>query len=165
MAAIQFATPDRLDNDGFYRIKPAYVMQTKGLKPDFPWVPLSILNEREYYDHHFLFHVFLIPFTFGNQRVRAMGISDAFLYRMSVTRVQSLSLAVLALSYAVLLQGKYKPLLVKKFFMTTKPLFLNLLSLKRWCSYALLDCRDDILSAHIKRTFLHSCVRGVPRTI
>ena len=144
MAVIQFATPDMPDNDGFYHIKLAYVMRTEGLKPNFSWLPLSILNAREFYDHHFLFHVFLIPFTFGDLRIGAkwaavffaslsflavwylfqrqrvpfawlwaltlLGISDAFLYRMSVTRAQSLSLAVLALGYAWLLEGKYKHL-------------------------------------------------------
>ncbi len=149
MALIQFATPNMPDNDGFYHIKLAYLMRTEGFKPDFPWLPLSILNAREFYDHHFLFHVFLIPFTFGDlhlgakwaavffaslsflavwylfQRQRVpfawlwalalLGISDAFLYRMSVTRAQSLSLAVLALGYAWLLEGKYKQLAILSF--------------------------------------------------
>ncbi|MBE0671720.1 MAG: hypothetical protein IH588_14120, partial [Anaerolineales bacterium] len=63
MAVVQFATPDLPDNDGFYHIKLAWLMRTESLKPDFPWLPLSILNEAEFYDHHFLFHVALIPFT------------------------------------------------------------------------------------------------------
>ena len=49
MALIQFATPDMPDNDGFYHIKLAWLMRTEGLKPDFPWLPLSILNEKEFY--------------------------------------------------------------------------------------------------------------------
>jgi hypothetical protein len=149
MAIVQFATPDMPDNDGFYHIKLAWLMRTEGLKPDFPWLPLSILNENEFYDHHFLFHVALIPFTFGDLRVGAkwaavflssvsfmaiwylfhrqkvpfawlwalalLGISDAFLYRMSITRAQSLSLAVLALGLAWVLEGKYKHLAVLSF--------------------------------------------------
>ncbi|HLA06235.1 MAG TPA: hypothetical protein VJ022_02245 [Anaerolineales bacterium] len=144
MALIQFATPDMPDNDGYYHIKLAYILRTEGLKPEFPWLPLSILNEKEFYDHHFLFHVALIPFTFGDLRIGAkwsavifsgiaflavwylfhrqkvpyawlwalalLGISDAFLYRMSVTRAQSLSLAVLALAFVWLLEGKNKHL-------------------------------------------------------
>jgi hypothetical protein len=150
MAFIQFSTPNMPDNDGFYHIKLAYLMRTEGLKPDFPWLPLSILNQGEFYDHHFLFHVALIPFTFGNLRVGAkwaavifaalaffavwlllhrqrvpfawlwalglLGISDAFLYRMSITRAQSLSLAVLAIAAMWILEGKYKRLAVLSFF-------------------------------------------------
>lgn len=150
MSIIQFSTPNLPDNDGFYHIKLAWLMRTEGLKPDFPWLPLTILNQREYYDHHFLFHVGLIPFTFGDLRLGAklaavtfsslaflavwylfhrqkipfawlwalalLGISEAFLYRMSITRAQSLSLAVLALGLAWLLEGGYKRLAVLSFF-------------------------------------------------
>jgi len=149
MAVIQFASPDLPDNDGFYHIKLAWLMRTEGLKPEFPWLPLSILNENEFYDHHFLFHVALIPFTFGDLRLGAkwaavvfsaiaflsiwylfyrqklhvpwlwalglLGISDAFLYRMSITRVQSLSLAFLVIGFAWMLEGKYKHLAVLSF--------------------------------------------------
>jgi hypothetical protein len=147
MAWIQFATPDMPDND--FIIKLAWLMRTEGFKPDFPFLPLSILSENEFYDHHFLFHVALIPFTFGDLRTGAkwaavvfaslaflavwylfrrqrvpyawlwalglLGISDAFLLRMSITRAQSLSLGILALSYAWLLEGKYKRLAVLGF--------------------------------------------------
>ena len=149
MAVIEFATPNLPDNDGFYHIKFAYMMRTESLKPDFTYLPLSILNEKEFYDHHFLFHVALIPFTFGDLRLGAkwaavvfsslaflavwflfyrqripfawlwalalLGISDAFLYRLSVTRAQSLSLGVLALAYAWLLEGKHKHLAILSF--------------------------------------------------
>ena len=149
MAVIQFATADMPDNDGFYHIKLAWLMRTEGLKPDFSWLPLSVLNQNEFYDHHFLFHVALIPFTFGDLRIGAkwaavifasltflavwylfhrqrvpfawlwalglLGISDAFLYRMSVTRAQSLSLAVLAIAFAWLLEGKHKHLAILSF--------------------------------------------------
>ena len=149
LALIQFVTPDMPDNDGFYHIKLAWLMRTEGLKPAFPYLPLSILNENGFYDHHFLFHVALIPFTFGDLRMGAkwaavvfaglaflavwalfqrqrvpyawvwalglLGISDAFLFRMSITRAQSLSLGVLALGYAWLLERKYKHLAVLGF--------------------------------------------------
>lgn len=144
MAFIQFATPDMPDNDGYYHIKLAYLMRMEGLKLDFPWLPLTILNENEFYDHHLLFHVALIPFTFGDLRLGAkwaavifaslsflalwylfhrqripfgwlwalalLGISDAFLYRMSITRAQSLSLGVLALGLAWMFEGKNRHL-------------------------------------------------------
>jgi hypothetical protein len=150
MAAIQFATPDLPDNDGFYHIKLAWLMRTEGLKPEFTWLPLSILNQREFYDHHFLFHVALIPFTFGDLRLGAkwaavtfaslgflavwylfyrqrvpmawlwalglLGVSEAFLYRMSIPRAQSLSLALLALGLTWILEGKHRWLAVLAFF-------------------------------------------------
>ena len=144
MALVQFSTPGLVDNDGFYHIKMAWLMRTQGLKPAFPYLPLTILNAREFYDHHFLFHVALIPFTFGDLVIGAkwaavifsalaflavwhlleqqkiayawvwalglLGVSDAFLYRMSIPRAQSLSLAVLALGLGWMLSGKYRRL-------------------------------------------------------
>ncbi|MGE5378631.1 MAG: hypothetical protein ACM3XO_26555 [Bacteroidota bacterium] len=149
MALIQFSTPDMPDNDGFYHIKLAWLMRTEGLKPVFPFLPLSILNEKAFYDHHFLFHVALISFTFGDLRMGAkwaavvfaglaflaiwyllhrqrvpyawlwalglLGISDAFLFRMSITRAQALSLGMLALGTLWLLEGKHKHLAVLGF--------------------------------------------------
>ena len=150
LGVVQFSTPDMPDNDGYYHIKLAAIMRQEGLRPDFPWLPLTILNEREYYDHHFLFHVALIPFTIGDlrlgakwasvtfaslaflavwwllrgQRVRFAGlwalgllaVSEAFLYRMSITRAQSLSLGLLALSLHWMLQGRTKLFFLVGFF-------------------------------------------------
>ncbi|RPI29903.1 MAG: hypothetical protein EHM70_15255 [Chloroflexota bacterium] len=141
LGLVQFSSPDLPDNDGFYHIKLAYLMRTEGLKADFPWLPLSILNQREFYDHHFLFHAALMPFTFGDLRLGAkwaavifaslaflsvwnllknqrvpfawlwafglVAVSEAFIYRMSITRAQSLSLAVLVVALDWLLQKKY----------------------------------------------------------
>lgn len=149
LALVQFSTPDLPDNDGYYHIKLAYLMRTEGLKPEFSWLPLSILNPRDYSDHHFLFHVALIPFTFGdlregakiaavffaslaflstwyllkNQRIAyaplwalgLMAISEAFIYRMSIPRAQSLSLIMLMLGLDWLLRQKYTRLAVLGF--------------------------------------------------
>jgi hypothetical protein len=75
---IQFSTPDLAGNDGYYHIRFAYLMRTEGLKPDFPWLPLTILNSGEFYDHHFLYHVALIPFTFGDLIIGAKWASIFF---------------------------------------------------------------------------------------
>ena len=138
---IQFSTPHLVGTDGYYHIKFAYLMRMEGLKPDFPWLPLTILNPGEFSDHHFLYHVALIPFTFGdlilgakwasvffaslaflsiwwllhNQKIPYAGlwalgvlaVSEAFIYRMSMPRAQSLSLAILALSLNFLMLRKY----------------------------------------------------------
>lgn len=145
LAAIQFATPNLAGNDGYYHIKMAQVMRERGLVPYFDWLPLTILNAGAYYDHHFLYHVALIPFTFGDLRqgvkwasvifpaltfltgwlllrgqkvsyapIWALGfvaISEAFLYRMSMPRVQALSLLMLLLVLHVTLTRRFRWLL------------------------------------------------------
>jgi hypothetical protein len=141
LALVQFSTPALAGVDGYYHIRFADLMRTQGFKPHFPWLPLTILNAREFYDHHFLYHVGLIPFTFGDLRLGAkwsavifpslaflsiwwllrsqrvpystlwaiglVSISEAFIYRMSLVRAQSLSLAVLALSLHLMFSKKY----------------------------------------------------------
>lgn len=141
LALVQFASPNLAGTDGYYHIKFAALMRNEDLLPAFPYLPLSILNPREFYDHHFLFHIALIPFTFGDLRVGAklasilfaslafmmiwwllqrrrvpyaalwaialLVISEAFLYRMSMVRVQSLSLALLVLGLYLSVERKY----------------------------------------------------------
>jgi hypothetical protein len=142
LSAFQFVTPALVGNDGYYHIRLAAEMRTQGLTPEFTSLPMTVLNEREFYDHHFLFHVLLIPFTLGDlvsgakwasivfaslallcawlvlvsQKVPyaswwtagLLVISSGFLYRMSMPRAQSLSVAVLCLVLLVLLQGRYR---------------------------------------------------------
>jgi hypothetical protein len=149
LSLIQFSTPNLVGNDGYYHIKMADLMRTEGLKPYFPWLPLTILNPGEFSDHHFLFHMLMIPFTLGdlilgakwasiffasfaficvwwllrNQHIPYAGLwtlgllatSEAFLYRMSMPRAQSLSLAILVLGLNFLLQKKYWYLLPLSF--------------------------------------------------
>jgi hypothetical protein len=68
---IQFSTLGMVDVDAYYHTKMAYLIRTEGFKPEFKWLPYTILNAREYVDHHFLFHVFLVPFTFVGNLVLA----------------------------------------------------------------------------------------------
>ena len=148
-ANIQFATPDLAGNDGYYHIKIAQVMRLEGLRPPFPWLPLTVLSPEAYVDHHFLYHVFLIPFTFGDLREGAkwasvilpalaflsgwvllqgqrvpyaalwaiglFAVSEAFLYRMSMPRTQSVSLLMLLLGLHFVLTQRYRWLFVLSF--------------------------------------------------
>jgi len=54
------------DFDGYYHIMWSRLLW-QGLKarhfPQFTALPLTTLNPKDYVDHHFLFHVFQIPFT------------------------------------------------------------------------------------------------------
>ena len=55
------------DFDGYYHIKWARMLwdnlRAGHFPPAFPWLPLTTLNPRDYVDHHLLFHIILIPFT------------------------------------------------------------------------------------------------------
>lgn len=148
-AIVQFSTPSIIGNDGYYHIKLAALMQSVGLKPDFVWLPLTILNPDQFVDHHFLFHALLIPFTFGDLiagaksasvlfassavvaiwwmlRRRAvahaalwalgtLAVSEAFIFRMSMPRAQSVSLTILVLALGWLLSGQHRRLVVLGF--------------------------------------------------
>ena len=72
MGWIEFSGPAILDNDGYYHIRwAAMLKQSAPRLPKFSQLPLTTLNERDYVDHHYLFHVLLIPFTSGDMRVGA----------------------------------------------------------------------------------------------
>lgn len=110
---VQFVTPNLAGNDGYYHIKMAYILRTQGLKPAFTWLPLTILNPDAYYDHHYLYHILLIPFTFGDLRLGAkyasvilpalsfLGIWYLF-YKRNVPYAGLWALALLAISEAFL---------------------------------------------------------------
>jgi hypothetical protein len=142
---VQFSTPSIVGNDGYYHIKLAALMRAGGLKPDFVWLPLTILNPDQFVDHHFLFHVLLMPFTLGDLIVGAkwasvlfastavvaiwwmlrrqtvphaafwalgtLAVSEAFIFRMSMPRAQSLSLTMLVLALGWLLSGQHRRLI------------------------------------------------------
>ncbi len=62
-ALVQYATPGFADHDGYYHMRMAQLMRAQGLKPDFIWLPLTILNQAGFYDHHLLFHAYLSLFA------------------------------------------------------------------------------------------------------
>ncbi|HEV2799616.1 MAG TPA: hypothetical protein VGW12_03920 [Pyrinomonadaceae bacterium] len=56
------------DFDGYYHIGWSGQLRDSfragRILPQFTWLPLTTLDARNYVDHHFLFHVLQIPFTF-----------------------------------------------------------------------------------------------------
>lgn len=98
LAAIQFSTPNLVGSDGYYHIKLAQIMGEQGLRPDFPWLPLSVLNPADYVDHHLLYHVLLIPFTYvdlhaGAKWASIMGPALTFLAGWLLLRAQQVPYA------------------------------------------------------------------------
>jgi hypothetical protein len=70
------------DYDGYYHIKWSRILWESlrhgNFPPQFVWLPLTTLNPHDYVDHHLLFHVFQIPFTFGELRSGAKLSSVIF---------------------------------------------------------------------------------------
>lgn len=72
MGWIEFGGPAILDNDGYYHIRWAAMLRENWPHlPPFKALPLTTLNQQSYVDHHYLFHVLLVPFTLGDLRVGA----------------------------------------------------------------------------------------------
>lgn len=66
MRLIEFGGPAILDNDGFYHMRWSRTLREQFPRlPRFQSLPLTTLNEKDYVDHHYLFHVLLMPFTYG----------------------------------------------------------------------------------------------------
>jgi hypothetical protein len=64
------------DYDGYYHIKWSRMLwdslRNKSFPPFFTWLPFTMLDPKNYVDHHFLFHMFQVPFTwFGDLRMGA----------------------------------------------------------------------------------------------
>jgi len=79
MVKIEFGGPAILDNDGYYHIRWSKMLRESAPHlPKFKWLPLTTLNQESYVDHHFLFHVLLIPFTFGDLRIGAKAAACVF---------------------------------------------------------------------------------------
>ncbi len=188
LTIVQFSTEHITGVDGHYHIRFASLMLTEGLKPNFPWLPLTILNAREFYDHHFLYHVALIPFSLLDlvlgaklsaiifatlaflaiwwllrsqntpySAIWALGllaISEAFIYRMSLVRAQSLSLAVMAIGLNWMLEKKYARLLPLGFIYVwlynafpILLLFAAIYTLSVWVLESRLELRPLVYSA------------------
>ncbi|MDQ2746191.1 MAG: hypothetical protein M3T96_02915, partial [Acidobacteriota bacterium] len=67
------------DWDGYYHIKWSSLLwenfkHGKWL-PEFVWLPLTVLNAKDYADHHFLFHLLQIPFLWFFEPVMAAKIA------------------------------------------------------------------------------------------
>jgi hypothetical protein len=76
------------DFDGYYHIRWSRELwqsfRSGRLVPDFPWLPLTTLNPKDYVDHHLLFHIIQIPFArFADPRFGAK-VSSVFFGSLAV---------------------------------------------------------------------------------
>lgn len=70
--------------DGYYHIKFAYLMRTEGFLEVFRWASMSIWSET-FYDKEFLYHVYLIPFTYFQDLAYGAKTGTAILAAISTT--------------------------------------------------------------------------------
>ncbi len=62
--------------DGMYHIRYAWLYRQKGVFTDFPWMQFSIAKDT-WADHHFLYHLLLMPFA-GGDLLFGMKLSAVF---------------------------------------------------------------------------------------
>jgi hypothetical protein len=84
-AYIQFAGPNIVDYDGYYHIKMAELIREEGIPTPFPWLPYTVLSPDRYTDHHLLFHILQIPFTFLGDLRLAAKVSAIFFAAFAFT--------------------------------------------------------------------------------
>jgi hypothetical protein len=90
MAFIQFSGSAILDNDGYYHIRWSRMLaEAAPSLPPFKSLPLTTLNESDYADHHYLFHMMLIPFASGDMRVGAK-MAAVFFSSLGITSLFAL---------------------------------------------------------------------------
>jgi hypothetical protein len=66
LAFFQFQTPFLPEEDGYYHLKFAWLLRHHGLfRSGFPWTQFSLWKDG-FSDGSILFHLYLIPFTFGD---------------------------------------------------------------------------------------------------
>lgn len=81
MTRLQFST-DAIccgDWDGYYHIGWSQELwnsfKSGHWLPEFKWLPLTVLNSKDYADHHFLFHLLQIPFLWFFEPVMAAKVA------------------------------------------------------------------------------------------
>jgi hypothetical protein len=116
-----FAVPGYLSTDDYYhaRISEQFIVQGR-LRLDFPWLPLTILDNARFVDHHLLFHLYAAPWVyFGGEtgaKLATVSIAAgvilaawAFLRQIGVQYALGWALGLLAVSSTFL----YRMLMVR----------------------------------------------------
>ncbi len=81
MVLLQFSTQAVCcgDWDGYYHIRWSALLWENFSSfqwlPEFRWLPLTVLNPKDYADHHFLFHLLQIPFLWFFEPVMAAKVA------------------------------------------------------------------------------------------
>ena len=125
-AVYQASSAGLVGVDGYFHIKYSQLLRAEGLIREFRWLPFTIYSV-DYADDHFLFHLLLVPFTFGDL------ILGAKAYAVLTAA------AVFGVFYATLLrQGVQRPILWTVCLLVSSAPFLARLSMTRASGVSLL---------------------------
>lgn len=105
-AAVRFAGPPVYDGDGYFHIRFAEILRHEGISRTFPWFQESFLKDH-FVNFNLLYHLLLVPFTFGDLLTGArtasivfaaatMGVLYVSAHRLRLPHPALLALAVLA---------------------------------------------------------------------
>ena len=97
------SAPVMSDPDGFYHAKVSMLISEQGIIKSFPWLQQTSLKEN-YTDHHFLYHLFLIPFVKFS--------FDSFIFPNSFKSTPSGATKILFSKTPNLTKSFFKPLLI-----------------------------------------------------
>jgi hypothetical protein len=78
-----------MDPDSFYHVKMAMLMHEYGIIREFPWLPFTTLSQA-YADHHFLYHLALIPFVTLFSPLFGMKVATVFFAAAAMTAFYAL---------------------------------------------------------------------------
>jgi hypothetical protein len=93
MILLQFSTNAICcgDWDGYYHIRWSAELwnsfKSGHWLPEFKWLPLTVLNPKDYADHHFLFHLLQIPFLWFFEPTMAAKIAAVFYGSLAIFSV------------------------------------------------------------------------------
>ncbi len=111
------------DPDCFYNTKMALLMKNNLVFKEFPWLQFSVLKDN-FVDHHFLYHIFLIPFV----SLEKVGINPLLGVRISAIFFASLMIFIF---YLILKKFKIRYPLLFVFLLLISAPFVFRISLAR----------------------------------
>jgi hypothetical protein len=132
---VQYGTPALVGADGYYHARMGWLIREQGIKPDFIWLPQTVLNPDAYYDHHLLYHVYLALFARTDPAVDG-GL--ALTQQVKVASVILPALAFLAIWWLLKGQGVRWPALWALALFAVSDAFLYRMSMPRTQSASLL---------------------------
>lgn len=132
LSFIIFSTPAFLGTDDYYHARLAdQIVEQRRLRLDFPWLPLTVLNNADFTDHHLLFHLYVAPWAHwgGIDGTKLAAVSIAAGIVVAVWLVLRSIDVTQPMMWALLLLGLSTPFLYRMLMVRTQGASLLILIL------------------------------------